>query len=132
MAATGERMNGAARATAEKMLEMFGGETLTLVLRAEQPEGDAAEMGYATHLPVTIDLPNVLAHVLYGMKWELLIGAAAVEDAMQRVAATDAAQLFEQCVQMRIGERVLTLDRAAAIPVGGAAYLYRVFAKESE
>jgi hypothetical protein len=46
------------------------------------------------------------------------------------VQAEDSGELFADCVEMRLGERVLIPTRAEALPVGGAAYLYRVLAKE--
>jgi len=130
MTAASERVNIAARTTAEKMLEMFGGETLTVVLRPVEPEGDAGELGEATNVAVSLDIADVYAHAT-ASGWELLMKADAVEDAMEKIGVLGAAELFAQCVQLRIAGRVLLPQRVVEVPAGGAAYLYRLTAKES-
>ena len=134
MSAINDAMGAMARAAADAMLCTFGGGALTLTLGAVEESGTQGELGYAAAIPpvLTIDQAHgrMLGQEADGL-YELLVSANELEGAADANGFADVFALMAQCEQMAWSGKTMTVMVTEPVCTGGAAYAYRIEAKEN-
>ena len=132
-----DAMGMMARAAADSLLDQlgagFGAGSLVMTMDPTLIAGTASELGYVLAIPptLTFDLVHGRALGIVAEKmWELIVSASEMESAADDGGYADVVTMVKQIQKMKWLGKELRLDTVEAEAIGGAAYFYRLHAKE--